>query len=193
MEQWLPWISTISAWAILVALFLGRNWIKAEVEKGVEYRFNKRLEKLRADLSAKENEIASLRDAVLSGRAQRQALVEKRRIEAAELVWKGVISLAPLKSVAASAAAINFEYAAKQLPKNPKLGKLFEAFLSPVADDKIPDDPAKYEQPFVSPLAWAYLLAYRTVLIGAWVRVKVLSLGVEIKGDLFDTKNMQSF
>ena len=80
--QWLSLISTVLSWILIGALLLGRRWFEAKIEKGVEHKFNEKLENFRADLRNKEAEISALRDGVLSGRAQRQALLDKRRFEA---------------------------------------------------------------------------------------------------------------
>jgi hypothetical protein len=84
-----------------VVIFVGRNWLKTRIEKGVQHHFDERLEGLRSelrkteellksDLQAKETEIATLRSSVLSGSAARQALLDKRRFEAVEKVWRSV-------------------------------------------------------------------------------------------------------
>ena len=79
--------------AIGVLVFIGRNWIKARIEQSVRSGFEARLEALRSDLRrseeqlkselhSKEVQISALRDGILSGRTQRQALLDKRRLEA---------------------------------------------------------------------------------------------------------------
>jgi DNA-binding protein Fis len=44
---------------------------------------------------------------------------------------------------------------------------------------KMAQHSGKSQQPFVSPLAWAYFSAYQTVVIGAYMRAKVLEIGME--------------
>jgi hypothetical protein len=81
------WLS-ILAICISVGLPVAtRNWLVAWISKGVQHRFDVRLEELRAelrkneervksDLRNKEDEISTLRNSVLSGSAGRQALLD---------------------------------------------------------------------------------------------------------------------
>src|SRR5262245_11112069 len=99
------------AWPVLI--FIGRNWLKAWISRSIQHRFDKELEKVRAelrkaeeqfksDLRDREAEIATLRNSVLAGSAGRQALLDKRRFDAVEKVWTAVNDFAPFKSLAAS-------------------------------------------------------------------------------------------
>ena len=163
---WAIWIQTAINLVLLVALFVSRIWIKASIERRVQHHFDEKIESVRTelrkseelfkgDLRAKETELAALRDGVLSGRAQRQALLDKRRLDAVERIWAAVIALAPYKTVSAFMARINFSAAAKQAPHEPKLRKFFEIIGSNIPTDAL-FGRAENEQPFVSPLAWAY-------------------------------------
>ena len=96
--EWQFWGVVLLYVLIPIGVFVGRNWVKARIERGVEHRFAAQLELLRADLEkskeefrsslrSKETEVNSIRDAVLSGRGQRQASVDKRQLEAIEKIW----------------------------------------------------------------------------------------------------------
>jgi hypothetical protein len=109
--DWAAWIAIGLHGVSALCLFIARNWIKASIERSVQHGFDAKLETLRtelrkneegfkSDLRSKETEISALRDGVLSGRAQRQALLDKRRLDAVECVWASVIALAPFKGVA---------------------------------------------------------------------------------------------
>jgi hypothetical protein len=94
------WIAVVSGvlWiAAPAVIFISKKWLIARVEKGVQYSFDMKLEAVRADFRAseerlksdlrnKESEIDLLRANVLSGRASRQQLLDKRRFEAVERV-----------------------------------------------------------------------------------------------------------
>ncbi len=191
--EWLAWLSTLSAWALLIVVFGARHWIVSRIQKGVQHKFDEKLESIRADLRkneelfkselrAKEVEIAALRDGVLGGRANRQALLDKRRIEAVERVWAAVNTLGAYKFISASMAIVNFDVAAKEAPRNENVRKFFELIGSQVPAGKTVDHPAKNEQPFVSPLAWAYFSAYQAIVIGAYAQAKILEIGLEEPG-----------
>jgi hypothetical protein len=106
-------LSIVTSWIMIAATFVGRNWLKARIEKGVQFSFDNKLETLRtefrrneerfkADLQSKESEIAALRSAVFSGSAERRSLLDKRRFEAVEKLWKAVNDLAGHKNLGAS-------------------------------------------------------------------------------------------
>src|SRR4029077_8681731 len=110
MQGWQFWFLLLLNVAIGVLIFIGRNWIKARIEQSVRSGFEAKLEALRSDLRrseeelkselrSKEAEITALRDGILSGRAQRQALVDKRRLEAIDGLWAAFTTLAPFTMV----------------------------------------------------------------------------------------------
>jgi hypothetical protein len=85
-----------------IAIFAGRNWLKATIEHSVQHHFDKEIEELRtelrkseetfkSELRLKETEIGALRDGILSGRTQRQAFLDRRRLDAVERLWAGDI------------------------------------------------------------------------------------------------------
>lgn len=180
------WIPT----AVLVAmLFFARNWIKARIESSVRNEFDSKLETLRtelrkseetfkSELRSKESEISALRDGVLSGRLNRQALLDKRRMDAVEKLWKAVVDLAPYKFLSSTMAIVKFDEASKEASRNPNFRKIFE-MLGNIPNKKFPDNAAMLEQPFVSPMSWACFSAYQTVLALAFAQMKFLELGIE--------------
>lgn len=183
------------------AIFIGRNWLKANIERSVEHRFNERIEAVRSELRkneeefkaalrTKEVELAALRDGILTGRAQRQALLDQRRVAAVDGLWKGFMALAPFFGISAYMAVIKFEAAAEEAARNPAIRDMFTTLQKAVAGDpdallKKLDAQAKEQQPFVSPLAWAYYSAYQSIVLHAFIRAKVLQIGLENPGQFF--------
>jgi hypothetical protein len=188
------WISTLLNVILMGAFFVGKKWIESNVEKNVEHKFAKQLADLNSDLRLKESEIAALRDGVLSGRAQRQALMDKRRIEAVEHVWERVGKLAPFEMTSATMARINFDAAGRRTPYEPNLRKLFEMFSNRELFEKQFGNQQKAafeEQPFLSPLAWAYFSAYQSVVLAAVLKARLLAEGVEEPGKLLKEDSMR--
>ena len=196
--QWSDWLLLLIAVGIGPAGFILKFWITASVE----HTFNEKLETIRADLGkqaekftsqlrAKETEIAALRDGVLSGRANRQALLDKRRLEAVERIWSAVVDLAPFKNVSAMMASIKFDAAAKRAPHDAKLRMLFEIILQPVSGTEFPTSSAQKEMPFISPMAWAYFSAYQTIVGFAFAQAKMLELGVGDAGKLLNSDGVK--
>ncbi len=185
--KWLPTLITILIW---IAIFFARNWLVAKIKASVEHDFNSKLESLKSELRSKENEISSLRDAVLTGRNQRQAIVDKRKIEAVDNLWKGVVDLQRFKALSNAMASINLEYAESEAAKDPKVRKFFESInqLAPKIETLKPSE-AINERPFVSNTVWAYFSALQTILLGSFVRAKMLELGVHDASKLMNKEH----
>lgn len=184
---WIPGITTTGLLA--AALWLSRNIISTRLTRSVEHQFNLRLEEIRADfrtseerfkaeLRSKETEIAALRSGALSALASRQATLDKRRLEAADQIWSAVIALGPARSLTATMAEINFEYAASKAEHDPKMRQLFEA-LGAGFDQKTMDlSGAAKARPFVSPMVWAIFSAMNSITVHSTMRWQVLKNGL---------------
>ncbi|MBI3902634.1 MAG: hypothetical protein HY306_06785 [Nitrosomonadales bacterium] len=109
--EWLPPISTTAIFGLV--LWLGRNLIATRLTKSVQHEFDTKLESLRtelrkneelfrADLRAKEAEIAVLRSGAMTAMASRQVAFDKRRLEAIDQLWSAFIALGPAKWILVS-------------------------------------------------------------------------------------------
>jgi hypothetical protein len=163
-----------------IAIFVARHWLLARISKSVQHDFDVRLEKLRSDLRDKEAEISTLRNSVLSGSANRQALLDKRRFEAVEKVWAAVNDLGQLKSLSATMAILNFKAVAKEA-SDPKMQQFITAIGAGTPDIQNLNfsNVATNERPFLPELAWAYFAAYTTILYGSQARYIVLKSGLD--------------
>jgi DNA-binding protein Fis len=193
MQGWQFWFLLLLNVALGVLIFIGRNWIKARIEQSVRSGFEAKLEALRSDLRrseeelkselrSKETEITALRDGILSGRTQRQVLVDKRRLEAIDGLWAAFSTLAPFTMVSKMMGSINFDVAAREVHQNPNTQQFFRMISGGDQTEnlaKMAQHSGKSQQPFVSPLAGAYFSAYQTVVVGAYIRAKVLEIGME--------------
>jgi hypothetical protein len=182
-------ISTISSWVLIVAAFIGRNWLKARVENGVQHGFDRKIEQIRAelreseerlksDLRDRETEIASLRSTVLSGSAGRQAMLDKRRFEAVERIWTAVNDMAQLKMLSGLMAVLNVVEVEKEI-RDPKMKQFLAMLGKGTPDASQLKNVARDEQPFVPELAWAYFSAYSTILYSNLMTFRALENGIE--------------
>lgn len=190
-------VLTILFWVVVpVVGFIARHWIVATISKSVQHHFDRKLEEVRADLRKteerfksdlrdREAEIAGLRNAVLSGSAGRQALLDKRRFEAVEKVWTAVNNLAVLKPLSATMALLNFKAVAEEV-NDPRMQTFLSVIGASAPDPQKLQNLARDEQPYLSELAWAYFSAYTTILYGSHLRYLILKAGVE-KADKFLT------
>ena len=193
MQDWQFWFLLLLNLAIGALIFIGRNWIKARIEQSVRSGFEAKLEALRSDLRrseeelkselrSKEAQITALRDGIFSGRTQRQALVDKRRLEAIDGLWAAFTTLTPFTLVSRMMGSINFDVAAREAHQHPNTQQFFRMISGGDQTEnlaKMAQHSGRSQQPFVSPLAWAYFSAYQTVVVGAYIRAKVLEIGMK--------------
>lgn len=163
-----------------VGIFAGRNYLQIKITRSVQFRFDEKLEKIRAELReseerlksnlrVKETEISALRDGALSGRTQRQVLVDKRRLEAVEKVWRcATVTSLPYHTVAGFMAHLEISEVQKRLKTGSKLNGFFDQITKNIPDDQLNLNDIMSEQIFISPIAWAYFSAYRIVLMTSY-------------------------
>lgn len=195
--DWAAIVSLVIALGTPIALFLGRSVIAARITSGVQHRFNAQIEQLRTELRSKEEqwkselrnneaELVALRSNVLAGRANRQALLDKRRFEAVEKVWKAVNDLASYKWLSSMMAIMKYDAVAAQA-HDPKMQRFLET-IGNAPDHTKYVNVARDEQPFLPDLAWAYFQAYSTILLGNYARYSLLRTGMRDAKDVFDAE-----
>ncbi|MDX2144453.1 MAG: hypothetical protein SFV19_13940 [Rhodospirillaceae bacterium] len=180
-----------------------RSSIKAEYDKELathknelERALNAEIELLKNELRTKESEftsnlrvreaeIAALREGVFSGRFNRQALLDKRKLEAVDKIWGAVAKLTPLKRLSAQIAWIKIDVAVDEAAKNPKLRAFFEVINKSV-DHKAFDHLTMIERPFLTSLAWSYFSAYEAIVASAFLLSKTMELGLDDGRKLLD-------
>lgn len=198
----LGWVYLATFALIGIGGFLLKNWVRSNIEKSIQYKFDTKIENVRAefreseerlksDLRLKEAEIAALQDGVLSGRANRQALLDKRRIEAVDRVWSGFVSLSVCANFAASMKVFKIEEVEKVAPSDPRVRKAFQLIGSWAPALPTSPSPAMNERPFVSPLAWAYYSAYSSVVSGAYFQVKAFESGLANMSEIFNHQHIK--
>lgn len=195
MLMTIPWWLMSALTALLAgAAFAVRVWLKNFIEGQVKVGFERQSEairseirqseeRLKSDLRTREAELHSLREGVLSGRASRMALIDKRRLEAVERVWVGATKLMRMKGPAMTLSILKFDEVARRVSTDPKLREMIqlmtETFGGKGFEERMSELNADEERPFVSDLAWALYSAYSTIVIGSWAIMKMLSAGVE--------------
>lgn len=190
LTYWFPSLTTTALFA--AALWLGRNIISTRLTKSVEHEFNTKLElmrsqmrgseeRLKAELRAKETEIAALRSGALTTLASRQAALDKRRLEAIDQLWSSVTALGQARTIAALMSTISFEKAAPITERDPNARKAFE-LMGTAFDIKTLDlSGSAKARPFLSPMVWATFTAVQAVVMHAVMRWHVLKGGLGAK------------
>jgi len=179
----------IWTFALAGILYLLRNTIKASIIKGVQHNFDKKIETLKSELRENEAEISSLRNGVLSGRENRQALLDRRRMEAAENVWTAVVELGKIKFLSQQMSILHFDKAAEEAARNPNASLMFKSIGGAVKLDELGPGASK-ERLFITPLAWSFYEAYSAILYYAVVQQKLLEGGVPDASKLLNTERV---
>jgi hypothetical protein len=196
------WASLLLAVATPIALFACRSWIIARITKGVQHEFDVKLEKFRATLKTseeqlksglreKEAEISTLRNTVLSGSANRQTLLDKRRFEAVEKIWTAVNDFAPLKSLYQMTTDLNYDALARRVGEA-KIQQFLSTIDTTVQNQENLTSVARDERPFVPELTWAFFSAYSTLLTFNLIRFKTLKLGIENPQEFLNTEHVKN-
>ncbi len=188
---------------IAVCVFASRNWLKARIERGVQYHFDAKLEQLRSDLRANEEavkkalreseaEISALRASLFEAAKSHREMISKRQFESIDKIWGAVNRLAPLYNLARWMSHIKLEETTEHAKTNPKVSTFFKQLLETVPKEfySTQQDWALSEQPFVSELLWAYFLCYKSVLTYYYMRAKEFEIGIGADGSFMTNKNV---
>lgn len=186
----IPWFPALTTTGLLaVALWLGRELISTRLTNSVQHNFDKKIESIKAHLRAseerfkaqlreKEAQIAALRSGALTVLASRQAALDKRRLEAVDQLWSSFNALAPARAIAANMAVINFESAAKQAERDPKVRQFFEMIGQGFDMKSLDLTGAAKARPFLSPMVWAVYSAIQAVTFHSVMRLQILKGGL---------------
>lgn len=172
--------------------WLARNLILTRLTKSVEHEFGVKLatlraqhreaeERLKAQLQAREAEVAALRSDAMTALASRQIAIDQRRLEAVDQLWSAVTALTPARSISATMSFIKFESAAKRAERDPKVRNFFDIIGNGVDPKSINLGDAAKARPFVSAMAWAIYSAMVAISMHAVVRLQVLRGGLGTK------------
>jgi len=181
------WILAGLYLASLGAIWFFRTWFTAEIERRVQHAFDEKLERIRSELRVSEGEIAILRDRLLGARANRQVLLDKRRLEAIEGLWAAIGALTPFNNAMQMIAPLDLEKLEAAAAKDARYKTVIEMTTQNLPDAaKYDRSAARKERPFVSPLAWAYFAAYESIVLATVARAMMLRMGVEDGNELIN-------
>lgn len=198
LVDWLPAISTTGLLAAV--LWLARHLIATRLTKSVEFEFNAKLdalraeqrkaeEQLKAEIRAKEAQIASLQSGALAAMLSRQQAYDKRRLEAVDQIWAAVQALAPARTVATFMSLVKWESAAAEVERNPQSRKFFEMLGQGFDPKQIDLSMAHKARPFVTSIVWAAYSAFSAVCMHGALRQMALKFGMGAK-ELTDIENI---
>ena len=177
----------VQDWVIVAVLLVGglvllgaRTGIKAAVEKSVAARFDSALEGVRSDLRMKEMKITALQSSILEGRAGRQAIIDKRRLEAIEKLWGAAVELGAFH-MAASAMTVLKPEAFDQvgIEDNTNLQQFFQTLSGPGKPfEKLSGASVERERPFIPTYVWSIYEAYSGIMVYCYMLMSAAAQGL---------------
>lgn len=186
INNWIPAIGTTSA--LTLAMWLFRKAISVRLTQSVKSEFDKKLESLKSELRAKEDQINALRSGALSGLVNRQSKLYEKQIEAIEMIWEAKSELSKGIGISSTMSIIKFEESSKEAAENPKFRELFETIGSGISLSDFNAESARKARPFITPIAWAYFSAYQAIILQAVVKMEMLRKGVATPEKYFNFK-----
>src|SRR5690606_17902468 len=112
-------------------------------------------ERLRANLREKEAEIAALRGGALSILANRQSVVDQRRLQAIDQLWAAYVALGPARGLVRTLASFHYENTAAEAATNPRMRELLETIGNGVDIKTISETGPALARPHLTPMVWA--------------------------------------
>jgi len=187
--DWLPAVSTSVLFALL--LWLSKSLIATRLTKSVKNEFDVKLENIRANLRksdeafkaeirSKEQQFASLREGALAALTNRQSVLDKRRIEAVDQLWSATSTFSRGKYISAIISVLKYKNAANKAAESKMHQDFFKSLGGSFEPEILATSDAEKARPFVSNMAWALFSAYRTSIVIAVFRYKMLTLGLNL-------------
>ena len=191
-SDWIP--AGLLTAVIAAAAPFAAHFLKSWIERALQADFDRQLEelrarlkldeeRLRAELQARDTQIAALRSGALSGMAARQGMIGERRIRACEVLWRAVIDLGPLKTASAMTAPLNMDAMIKRAEGRGHDAKKLQDFADMMwkslgLDDHKHDPTPDRERLFLSPISWSLFTAYRQVVSYPLIVLAAVRTGV---------------
>jgi hypothetical protein len=175
-------ISILAAALLAVLTLFGaaaRLWIKSYIESLARAIVERDLEGFKSELRQQEASLNSLQSALLSGRAARSALVDKRHLEAAEAIWRDVVRLRGAGMAVMMMKMLKLAEVNQKAVRDTKMREFLTMARGRLEINDIVSDEVDHHQPFVGPVLWAKFSALRAVYLHAVVTLDGMSKGID--------------
>lgn len=207
--NWLNWVPAISTTALFgIAVYFLKPLAERMFFGSIDYRFNKKIEKIRNDFYIKQTEIndemkrseiqlEELKRSAFSGLNERQKLLFRRMLESVDQIWSSVHMLGHIKMATEMMKAIDVSKLTDSDLKQPDIKTFFQTIAKSINEDKIKDDESWRAEPYVPETVWAYFSVYQMILLHAFVHIKMLEIGFSpekfLKNDELTNKAKTAF
>lgn len=178
--------------AVLTVLgAVARAWIKSYVESSARAIVERDLEEFKSELRQQEASLNSLQSSLLSGRAARLALVDKRRLDAVESIWRDVVRLRGAGMAVMMMRMLKLTEVNLRAVHDQKMREFLSMTRGKLGINDVVAAEVDNHQPFVGPVLWAKFSALRAVYLYAVVTLDSMSKGVaDLQKIMSDTSKL---
>jgi hypothetical protein len=190
---------------LIVRGFLGgvgwifRAFFGTRLKAAVEHEFGVKMAAMQAELRQREEQfkdelrgkaavIQALQGGALAAQANRQGANDKRRLEAIDQLWGGVSALRPARITPQIWKTFDYKKCLTEAARNSKFREAFVMFGN-AGEQSIKDIRGDEARPHVTKLAWAYFVAYRSIL--AFYVARLIQLQSGVADDFTDHRSVQ--
>ncbi|TIX18963.1 MAG: hypothetical protein E5W97_29520 [Mesorhizobium sp.] len=190
-DEFLRWLLGVITSTGLIGgvAFLMRDTVANFLSKTVEHRFEKKLETFKAGIRDNEKELDQIRSFLVSARRERDAAIQAKRLEAAEILLRARHGLSELSMLVEYMKILNTEQILKA--KDPKIIEFVDMLMKPFdVDEKIKKLGAidkTIPRLYLSENSLKAFDAYQSIIFHAAMMLKLLSIPLRDKGDLIKT------
>lgn len=179
----LNWIATsgLAAGILVVAAWIARKWLTAEISESVRHEYEASLERIRSELRARETQLSALRDGALAHMVSAQTAASQRRLQAVDDLWRAVTEWQKLSGAVKNMEVVKFEECSERIERDSNLQDFFRMMQKGLPDFTGLGSSAASARPHLSDLAWALYSAYTTVFIVSASKLKFLSEGIDAR------------
>lgn len=155
--------------------------IITRLTNAVKHEYDSKLALLKADLSKKEKQIEGLRQVGFSGLQQRQTVLFNKQVDAIELLWAATCKLYLGKPLSEMMLRVKTEEVSKAIAQDENLQQFFKYISMHTDMEKMTAVDPQPARPFISKLAWAYYLAYSSIIFHYVLQAKLFEQGISDK------------
>ena len=177
--NWSPAVITTAIFAVI--MWLAREWIASRLGKSIKHEYDVKLEEVKESITQREGELNSLKAGALANMSQRQIFVFEKQVTAMEKLWQAKTNLDRAIMASMTSSLIRWEDMDETKPPSLELQKLCATFCKNLNMDDLTTKSIASVRLFVSPMVWAYFIAYQSVIIDAVMRVKIIEQGLPLK------------
>lgn len=190
--SWLLSVAVSTGLIGAIAYFL-RDALGGFFAKAIEHRFERKLEKFKADIRNNEKELEQIRSFLVSSRRERDSAIQSRRLEAAEMLLRARHALAQLSMLVEYMKVLNTEQILNEAA-DPKIAEFVDLLVKPFnIDEKLKQLGSidkTYPRLYLSEKSLKAFDAYESIILNAVMMMKFFAINLPKKGRFIKESNL---